>query len=52
MSMDDWAGGTNRRELILSLLTDKQQYYSTIKEDKGYAEEDNLPAPIKIEYNI
>ena len=51
MSKDDWAGGTNRRELILSLLTDKQQYYSTIKEDKGYAEEDNLPASIKIEYN-
>ena len=51
MSMDDWAGGTNRRELILSLLTDKQQYYSTIKEDKGYAEEDNLPVSIRIEYS-
>ena len=48
MSMDDWAGGTNRRELILSSLTDKEKFNSSIREDLSH--EDTISRNQKKEY--
>ena len=48
MSKDDWAGGTNRRELILSSLTDKEKFNSSIREDLGH--EDTISRSEKKNY--
>ena len=48
MSIESWAGGTNRRELILSSLTDKEQFNSSIREDLGH--EDTISRLQKKEY--